>query len=279
MEEGDRQDRKAELTLDQIVKKMQAAWTKFRDAQLYAFHAAVPGLEFARANKDDFRVYCQDRSIKGDLPETQVVELLVQDDPDADAISGERRAEYGAVIGWFATSALCPERDADKAVQLAKQKGRIAGIARLYRNYKDAQNPQAVAAKEKVKATKVANTTRAKVLTSAAANTDDLISDPRGVPTDRTASTDPTHQAQCSQSRSDLAEEFARKLDEAGAIPLLPGNRPDLGVSLYLAIYDQSTGQPRMFEITYTETGYRRLLDEIIRRARDIRTAKNAEAA
>jgi hypothetical protein len=204
---------------------------------------------------------------------------MIQDDPDADAISRERRAEYGAVIGWFATWALCPETDADRAVQLAKQKGRIAGIAGLYRNHKDAQNPEAAAAKEKAKATKVANTTQAKVLTSAAANTDDLTSDRTGVPTERKGSTESAYQAECSQSRSDLAEEFARKLDAAGAVPLLPGNRPDLGVSLYLAIYDQSTGQPRMFEITYTETGYRRLLDDIIQRVRDIRTAKSAEAA
>jgi hypothetical protein len=278
MTEENNEQRKLKLTLDQAVKTMQAAWTKFRAAQLYAFHAAVPVLEFARANEDDFRVYCQDRNVKGDLPETRVVELLVQDDPDADAISGERRAEYGAAIGWFADRKLCPETDADRAVQLAKQKGRIAGIAGLYRNCKDAQNPQAAAAKEKAKATKVA-TTRAKVLTSAAANTDDLISDPTGVPTERKGSTGPSLQAECSQSRSDLAEEFARKLDAAGAVPLLPGNRPDLGVSLYLAIYDQSTGQPRMFEITYTETGYRRLLDDIIQRVRDIRTAKSAEAA
>jgi hypothetical protein len=73
MDENDREDRKPELRLDPAVKNMQAAWAKFRDTQLYAFHAAVPTLEFARANEHDFRVYCQDRSIKGDLPETQVV--------------------------------------------------------------------------------------------------------------------------------------------------------------------------------------------------------------
>jgi hypothetical protein len=271
--------RKPVLTLDQAVKNMQAAWTKFRDAQLYAFHAAVPVLEFARANETDFRVYCQDRSLRGDLPETQVAELMIQNDPEAGAISGERRAEYGAAIGWFATRTLCPETDPEKAVQLAKQKGRIKGIAELYRNHKDAENPDAAAAKEKAKATKAANGKRAKLLNSAAENSQDSISDPTGVPTERKGSTEPALQSECSQSRSDLAEEFARKLDAAGAVPLLPGNRPDLGVSLYLAIYDQSTGQPRMFEIAYTETGYRRLLDDIIQRVRDIRTAKSAEAA
>jgi hypothetical protein len=274
MEESDRQDRKPELTLDQAVKTMQAAWTKFRDAQLYAFHAAVPVLELARANEDDFRVYCQDRSIKGDLPETQVVELMIQDDPEADAISGERRAEYGAAIGWFATRALCPETDADQAVQLAKQKGRIAGVAGLYRNHKDAQNPEAVAAKEKAKATKAANVALAKLLTSAAGNSDDSISDPKGVPTDRRESTKLVHQADRSHPRSALAKEFGRQLDAAGVVPLSPADLPDLGVSLYLVIHDQSTGQPRMFEIVYTETSYRLLLDNIIQRQRETHPTK-----
>jgi hypothetical protein len=157
MTKNDNGERKPELTLDEIVKSMQAAWTKFRDAQLYALHAAVPGLEFARAKPDDFRVYCQDLSVKGDLPETQIAELLIQDDPDADAISRERRAEYGAAIGWFADRDLCPEAEADKAVQLAKRSGRIAGIAGAYRNHKDAEKPMAAAAKERTQATKVTN--------------------------------------------------------------------------------------------------------------------------
>ena len=125
---------KPELTLDQVVKRMQAAWTKFRDAQLYAFHAAVPGLEYARANEDDFRVYCQDRSVKGDLPETRVVDLMMQADPDGDVISRERRADYGAAIGWFADRKLCPETDAERAVELARGKGGIKGIATDYRD-------------------------------------------------------------------------------------------------------------------------------------------------
>ena len=272
MTEGNNDQRKPKLTLDQAVKNVQTAWDKFRDAQLYAFHAAVPTLEFARANEHDFRVYCQDRSIKGDLPETQVVELMIQNDPEADAISGERRAEYGAAIGWFASRALWPETDAEKAVQLAKQRGRIKGIAGLYRNHKEAQNPEAVTAKEKAKATKAANAMRAKLLNSAGANNDDVKSDPTGLPTDRTASTDPAHQAKQSRPRSALAEEFSRKLDAAGVVPLSPGELPDLGVSLYLVIHDQSIGEPRMFEIAYTETGYHLLLDNIIQRRRETQT-------
>jgi hypothetical protein len=278
MEEGDRQDRKPELTLDQAVKNMQAAWTKFRDAQLYAFHAAVPVLEFARAHEDDFRVYCQDRSLRGDLPETQVAELMIQNDPEAGAISGERRAEYGAAIGWFATRTLCPETDPEKAVQLAKQKGRIKGIAELYRNRKDAENPDAAAAKEKAKVTKAANGKRAKLLNNAAGNGDDSISDPKGVAADRRESTKPVHQADGSHPRSALAKEFGRQLDAAGVVPLSPADLPDLAIGLYLVLHDQSIGQPRMFEILYTETVYRLLLDNIIQRHQETQTSTSAEA-
>jgi hypothetical protein len=131
MDEDERDVRKPELTLDQAVKNMQAAWTKFRYAQLFAFHAAVPVLELARAHPDDFRVYCQDRSVRGDLPETQVVELMIQDDPDADAISRERRAEYGAAIGWFADRNLCPDADAGKPSSLPYRRDGSKALPRL----------------------------------------------------------------------------------------------------------------------------------------------------
>jgi hypothetical protein len=163
MDENHREQRKPGLTLDRAVKNMQAAWTKFRDAQLYAFHAAVPTLELARANADEFRVFCQDRGVKGDLPETRVAELMIQNDPDADAISGERRAEYGAAIGWFADRNLCPEADPDKAVHFAKQKGWLTGIAAHYRMHKDIENPDAAAAKKRARATKAANAGQAEL--------------------------------------------------------------------------------------------------------------------
>ena len=51
---------------------------------------------------------------------------------------------------------LCSERDPDKAVALARQKGRITGIAREYRLKQDAENPKDRAAKEKGQATKKA---------------------------------------------------------------------------------------------------------------------------
>jgi hypothetical protein len=156
MDEDDREDRKPELTLDQAVKNMQAKWTKVRDAQLYAFHAAVPVLERARANEDDFRLYCQDRSVKGDLTETQVVDLMLQTDPDGYVILRERRGEYGAAIGWFADRKLCPETDAEKAIELARGKGGIKGIATAYRDAttSDATKKQRAEAAQKARQTK-----------------------------------------------------------------------------------------------------------------------------
>jgi hypothetical protein len=156
MTEENNEQRKLKLTLDQAVKTMQAAWTKFRAAQLYAFHAAAPVLEFARTDQGDFRVYCQDRSVKGDLAETQVVELLIQTDPDGDVISRERRGEYGAAIGWFADRKLCPETDAEKAIELARGKGGIKGIASAYRDATtpDATKRQRAEAAQKARQTK-----------------------------------------------------------------------------------------------------------------------------
>ena len=82
-----------------------------------------------------------------------------------------------------------------------------------------------------------------------------------------------------SHPRSALAKEFGHKLDTAGVVPLSPADLPDLGVSLYLVIHDQSIGQPRMFEIVYPETGYRLLLDDMIQRHRETQTPTSAETA
>jgi len=226
MDKDDRGDRKPKLTLDPAVKNMQAKWAYSRDAQLFAFHAAVPVLEFARANPGDFRLYCQDRSVRGDLPETQVAELMIQNDPEADAISRERRAEYGNAIGWFADRNLCPETDAEKAVQLAIQKGRIKGIAEAYRLHKHAPTPGAVGSKQGPKKSSKLTTRR----------------------------------------RTHLVNEFSRKLNEAGVLPCPPANLPDLGVGLFLVICDQPGGQPKMFEIFETEERYRLLLNTIIKK-------------
>jgi hypothetical protein len=298
IERNDHQ-RKLDLTLDQRVRNMQAAWTKSRDFQLYAFQAAVSVLEFARANPDDFRVYCQDRSIRGDLPETQVAELMIQSDPDAHAISRERRGEYGAAIAWFADRNLCPDTDAEKAVHLAKQKGRINGVAGLYRRHRDIENPGAAATKARVGATKAANAVQAKLRTSAAANSTDTTSHASETPRDNNgdevkgsvfysrrdpsetsarASRESTDTAKYSDRRADLAEEFGRKLDEAGVVSCSRGDLPGLGVGLFLVIHDQSNRQPRMFEIVQTETDLRLLVDTIIKWHRELPSAANMQA-
>jgi hypothetical protein len=152
--------RKADLTPDEFVHSAQAAWARFRDAQLHAFFCAAPLLEWARENEADFRTYCKRNGIGGDTHESRVVELMLLEDPDCEdserlpTISRERRAEYAACIGWFADRELCPETDADKAVALARQKGRITGIAKAYREKKDAENPKLKDTKQKGQATK-----------------------------------------------------------------------------------------------------------------------------
>jgi hypothetical protein len=151
---ADEVTRKEDLTLDELIHAMQNAWIRFRNAQLYAFCAGAPVLTWARANEEDFLTHCRRNSIVGDTHETRVVELMLAEDGDGEAISRERRAEYAACIGWFADRELCPETDPDKAVALAQEKRRITGIAKAYREKKDARNPEAKAAKEKGQATK-----------------------------------------------------------------------------------------------------------------------------
>jgi len=146
---------KEDLTIDQLVHTMQAAWRGFRNAQLYAFCAAAPVLVWARENEAEFLTYCEGKGIKCITHETRVVELLLAEDEDGARITRERRAEYAASIAWFTDHQLCPETDPDKAVALARHKG-ITGIAQAYREKKDAENPKQKAAKEKGQATKKA---------------------------------------------------------------------------------------------------------------------------
>src|SRR6516165_6304432 len=111
---------KEDLTIDQLVHTMQAAWRGFRNAQLYAFCAAAPVLVWARENEAEFLTYCEGKGIKCITHETRVVELLLAEDEDGARITRERRAEYAASIAWFTDHQLCPETDPDKAVALAR---------------------------------------------------------------------------------------------------------------------------------------------------------------
>ena len=150
--------RKEYLTLDHLVHTMKAAFGESRNALLSALCAAAPVLTWARANEADFRTYCKRNSVCGQELESLVVELMLAEDGDGEAISRERRAEYAAVIAWFADRDLCPETDPDKAVALARQKGRMTGVAREYRDKKDAATPELKSAKEKAQATRARRT-------------------------------------------------------------------------------------------------------------------------
>lgn len=144
-----------ENTLDKLVSSAQNTWiTRVRDGQLYALYEGSKILKWARRNEENFLAYCHRNGISGDTLETRTVELILATDGDAEPISRERRAEYAACIGWFADRELCPESEPDKAVELARQKSRITGIAKEYREKKDADNPKAKAAKLKGQATK-----------------------------------------------------------------------------------------------------------------------------
>jgi hypothetical protein len=92
--------RKEKLTLDKLVHVMQETWiTRVRDGQLYALHSAATVLRWTRENGADFLTYCKRNSIVGETNETRVVDLMLAADPDGEAISRERRAEYAACVG------------------------------------------------------------------------------------------------------------------------------------------------------------------------------------
>jgi len=137
-------------TIEELVAGAQRGWRRFRDAQLYVLVAAIPLLRFAEAHEKEFRDYC--RNLFGEINspgmvidparaslETLVFALQVLKDPDARRLTRTQRAEYGNGLGWFAH--LCPESDPEKAVELVRSLGRLAGIAALYRNHKDEKDP------------------------------------------------------------------------------------------------------------------------------------------
>jgi hypothetical protein len=276
--------RKEKPTLDELVHGMRDTWiTRVRDGQLYAFHAGSHVLAWARENEADFLTYCKRNSIVGDTHETRVVELMLAADPDGEdserhpTITRERRAEYGNCIGWFADRELCPEADAGNAVALARQKGRITGIAKEFRDKKDAENPKLKAAKQNGQATRVRRQ---------GAEYTTVSSSPAQVaigqhPTDLSGLGDaqqeqvPVVLSEDGESPTDrednpvsLAGELGRELDEAGVGFYSPGDLADFPVVHYLAIKDRPDGQPRLFTITASVEMYRQLAAEIISRHR-----------
>ncbi len=267
--------RKVDLTLDALVHAAQNAWNCFRDAQLYAFFYAAPVLVWAQENEADFLTYCKRNNIVGDTHGTRVVELMIATDPDSEdtekqpTIPRERRAEYAACIGWFADSELCPEIDADKAVALARQKGRITGIAREFRDKKDAENPKLKAAKEKGLATR-ASRQRKEATTASPPHAHVKIGKHPVDLSTLGASAQEQIAAEMVQDNEDntasLAGELGRELDKAGVGFYSPGDLADFPVVHYLAIKDRPDGQPRLFAMTASNNMYRQLAAAIISR-------------
>ena len=141
---------RADPTLAELVATAQTGWWCFRDAQLHVLVAGAPLLRFAEAQEPVFRGYCRDVLKDVNSPrrvidparaslETLAFAVQVWNDPDARSLTRAQRAEYASGLGWF--THLCPESDPNKAVALARSLGRLAGIAALYRNYKDDKDP------------------------------------------------------------------------------------------------------------------------------------------
>jgi hypothetical protein len=77
-----------------------------------------------------------------------------------------------------------------------------------------------------------------------------------------------------------LAQEFGRRLDKAGVVPLSEADLPGVGVEVYLAIHDRpTTRQPRMYRVICLESDYRLLLDEVVKRQRNIQTRTSSQSA
>jgi hypothetical protein len=151
-------ERRTDPTLGELVATAQTGWWRFRDAQLHVLAAGAPLLHFAEAHEQVFRGYCRDVLKDSNSPrmmidparaslETLAFAVQVWNDPDARSLTRAQRAEYASGLGWFAH--LCPETDPDKAVALARSLGRLAGIAALYRNYKDDKDSEPAAAPRK----------------------------------------------------------------------------------------------------------------------------------
>jgi hypothetical protein len=152
-------------TLVDLDVAAQRGWSWVRDGQLYALHACVPLLRFAEAHEREFRDYCGNVFGKDTATLTAIdserssieslaFALQVRQDPEARSMKRAHRAECANAIGWFAH--LCVETDRDKAVELARSRGDIAGIAVLYSKHKDEKDPSRQERAAKAKAARSA---------------------------------------------------------------------------------------------------------------------------
>ena len=272
---------KEELTLDELVYELKNTWiTRVRDGQLYAFHSGSLVLTWARENEDDFRTYCKRNTVKGQELETLVVELMLAGDADGEAISRERRAEYADCLGWFADRELCPETDPDKAVALAKDNGRMTGIAIRYREKKDAGNPKAKAAKQKAQATKRARrqggTENSVPRAASAASARVLAEQMDSQPTIISRTREPGHDFCAAAGHADAMLAFmSRHGISAGVKQELDG---DNCVQIYLRVWNSTEKQFQLFGPALDFDLADNLADIIVREQHE-RAPKVAEAA
>ena len=152
-----------------LMRNGQDHWLRHRDSLLYALHGQVPTFQAAILKPGKWAIFAIENSLAGDLPQNQVAELMVRGDDNVEdffdsypdgweernthvpntlllryrwpTLSRKLRATYGAGIAWFATPALCPHTDADDAVLRAKERGRLKGIAKEYRDFANPPPP------------------------------------------------------------------------------------------------------------------------------------------
>jgi hypothetical protein len=169
-------ERMVDHTLADLDDFARRGWYWFRNAQLYALHACVLLLRFAEAHEREFRAYCgkafgQDAATVTEIDparasiESLAFALQVRQDPKARNLKRAHRAGCANAIGWFAH--LCVETDPNKAVELARSLGGIAGIAARYRKDKDEKDPSRQERTAKAKATRGARMNQSDVPPSA----------------------------------------------------------------------------------------------------------------
>jgi hypothetical protein len=147
-------------TLADLLEYAGSAHDIVGTSQLRSLWAYSRLLIWARRNEAEWRVYVQDNKIGGESFETQVADIIQRRDPDfkRETQNTTQRAEWGNAMAWFCDPELCPFIGVDQAVKEAAQKGRIGGIAKLYRekNAKQSRTARATAAKQRKAAEKAA---------------------------------------------------------------------------------------------------------------------------
>jgi len=113
------------------IEGAERGWLLSRRTQNLAIFEG--GLALPYSDTDDFKKLCDQKSARGDFPETRLVSMFAKD------ISPERRAEVAATMCWMHTQALCggphgPE-DAERVVDFLILQGGRDKCAAAYREW------------------------------------------------------------------------------------------------------------------------------------------------